>query len=245
MAKMTRTEAIRMVKNLVRKNARVQAITPADLEAAPADYHERRAWARAILIEERIMDVIETQDKYLLAVTGEAIDEMFKVWHEKSSQLRREREQWQKALSGMSTREAQVKVLEMLKAMNIRGMQLPEDVSGGYFGSFEAQRTWGVSARLYVKIDSLDFDRRTENPDAPGQHVNHHKVTCEVSWSSSGRSLQEAACCLKLYQEVLDAANEIEVTMSRESIISKWGVPEPEPVVDASTMKVLTGSATV
>ncbi len=226
MAKLTKTEAIEQAKILARNDERVKSVTLRDLEGM--DYDARLLLARSRCVEAQVA-LLDTQPRYIGEAEQAFVDAAMGVWGAKERELRNRRDAWKRALSGLSCKQAEAKVLALLREMNIRGMRLEQ----GYFGSFEVTRSWGAGVTLYVRFDR-DLDvKGIENPDAPEQRAFVHDVRVEVSWSSTTRSLSESELALKVYREVLDAAHEIKAVMDRERIVSTWGVPAPTTAVEA------------
>jgi len=216
MAKLTKTEAIERARDMARTNADINALTAHDIVGL--DYQQRRVLAAEI---QRASSVayIDTPDRYMGDVVNAFERQAFDIWLNKERALTLKRKAWQRALTSSTLEQAKTKVVELLTAMHIRGM----NIGDSFFGSFSVRRA-DEDAALYVRFNSTE--NTMKNPDDETQTAHFYTVQCELSWSSTGRSLARSAVAIKLYSELLDAANEITQMFEREQVVSTWGVPE-------------------
>lgn len=220
MAKLTKSDACEAAAKMARADAAVQALTTE--ESFKMEWHERERFARQTP-SYALLKSIDTQDRYYQDVEQAYVTAACKVWSGKAQELRNKREAWKRATSGITVKQAEAKVRDLLKSMNIRGMRgLDRE---GYFGSFEVERSWGAGATLYVRFEH-DYDQNVTNPDDANQRAGEYHVKVEVRWSSTTRSLSESELALKVYRELLDAAHEVQAVMDRERVMWTYGVPE-------------------
>jgi len=226
MAKLNKTEAVAAAKSMAQKHESVNAVTIGEL--AKIDYMQRREYARMLMADSGVQN-IDTHEKYKADVEVAFVDAAMSIWSGKERQLENARRSWKRATTGLTVTQANEKIVALVKSMGIRGLQ----DRGGY-GYFEVSRA-DEQATLYVRTERVgDYDNCVVNPDDDTQKAFTHVVTTELSWAGTSRSTARSAVAIKIYQELLDAANEIEATMARENISSTWGVPEAAAEVEVA-----------
>lgn len=238
MAKMNKAEAMEAAKGMARRHERVKSVTLEELSTL--DYIGRQKLAE-FCREMSAVESIDTHARYMPDARIAFTDEAKNIWARLEREQRNKRNAWASALRGITIREAQVKLVDLLKSMNIRGMQFSE----GYFSSFAVRRA-RAEATLYVRFDR-DFisDDAVVNPDNKEQRAGTYKLIVDISWGGTSRTLADAEVSLKLYRELLDAAQEIVATFENERVIWTYGVEEEKKPVEKaepeSTVEVTPG----
>lgn len=222
---MTKTQVEQLAKDLVAKNADVQGRTVAELEER--DYAARRTDAAAHDLHKEV-NLHDVPVKWTTAFHEAINDAIYNTWSRKLKKMENKRSAWKSAISGMTSDQATAKIKGIVDSFHLRGMR---EFTGH---CVEVERTFTVDARLYIRLDA-DYDSRTYNPDDEKQSVTRYTLKTELSWGGTSRSLPESVACVKLYQELIEVAAEVESIMKRENIVYVHGVPEvvvETPAVD-------------
>jgi hypothetical protein len=222
--KLTKTDTIEAAKSLVQGHPGIEALTVPEIGAL--DYSQRvevaRNFLRALL--PMLSPSMEAARLNRMAdFDGAFIDAAMKVWGNKVSELERRRRAFKKASSGITAEQAVAKIKALVESFRIRGSERSHAGYDGY--TLEIERAWGVSGTLYIRLEREDG--RTVNPDDDHQYAGSYRVATSMSWSSSTRTLAESVAVVKLYQELIEVAAEVEAVMARERVSWTWGVPEP------------------
>ena len=161
-------------------------------------------------------------EKFRDAYVDAFILHLSQLWCEVSKAHTRGVQIFQRACQCLTQEQAVAKVKALIESMHIRGARVSDGCGMGVY----VERAWGVSASLYVKFDR-DYDYKVINPDNDTQCAGRYNVVVELSWSSTTRRVSDAVASIKLYQELTEAAAEIEAVMSHESVVWTFGIPEP------------------
>lgn len=211
---MTKTQTEQLAKNEADKNAEVAAMTVAEIEGL--DWDARRIAARgyankaslqANLLHPRVETFIATYEDRVLA-----------VWGGKVKRLENARRAFKNACAGLTVEQATDKIKAILTSMNIRGARIDSS-------SMEVMRGDRDGATLYYRFNRTD--EAVVNPDDAGHRAYRYGLTLEISTCGTSYSTARMALVHKIHGELLEAANEIEATMSRERVVSVYGAPEP------------------
>ena len=181
--------------------------------------------SRNIAARAQIGEAPAEAEKFADAYVQAAVDAQMKLWYQVSKAHDTAVKNFERACQGLTHEQAVSKVKALLEDMRIRGARISE----GFGLSMNVTRAWAVEASLHVKFD-LDRDNRVINPDNDRQCAGCYTFVVELSWSSTTRRLSDAVASVKLYQELTEAAAEIEAVMSHERVVWTFGLEE-EPVV--------------
>ena len=127
--------------------------------------------------------------------------------------LAKARKQYERMKYGITHEEAVAKIKDLLNGCGIRGMK--QTFGDGLYREWERAST--VQAQLYVYLDQ-DWDHKMVNPDDNTEAVYHYKPRIDVSWSATSRSVPFALACVKLYEEVVAFAAELEAFLNSNTI---------------------------
>jgi hypothetical protein len=189
-------------------------------------YEQRREMARTACKSWFLNNDIPGQSYYPDAASDSYESGWTKAFYAPIAELEGKRKRWRETLSGITVQQANEKIRELLKAMNIRGARYSDDM----VSSIQVTRSWGIDASIYLRWDrEYDSRRGIENPDDPKQRAGHYDFSVEVNWGSTGRSLSEAMAAAHLYIEIINYAAEIKAVMDRERVVWTWGIPEKTP----------------
>lgn len=86
------------------------------------------------------------------------------------------------------------------------------DLGFGSSLSLEVERAWGAHANL-----SVGLDRETVEAD-DGSRWDVFAVSCQLSWSATGRTVAASVAAIAVYQELTALAAEVEARMASERI---------------------------
>lgn len=162
--------------------------------------------------------------RYIDAFVDAYTDRLMAIWHGLVKRQDRDRSAWKRALTGLTVEQAVDKVQKLVEGFHIRG--ICDGDMGRYDGlTVTVERSWGVNADLYIRYERTDD--KTTNPDNSNESAGTYRFTTSISWSSTGRSLAQATASVKLYQELIEVAAEVEAVMKEDRVIWTWGIPEP------------------
>lgn len=209
---LNKTQTVDLAKKLARENATVQAQTIEQINDMTWQDRQRIA---ADLARVASVDVnLKHGDVFVSAF----VDAVQSIWGGKVRELDHKRQAWRRAITGISASKAEAQVKALIESMHIRGAR---EFSGG----IEVERSFSIGGHLYVRFDR-DYDTKVVNPDNPEQRAGVYNIRVELNWGSTGRTIAEATAAVKVYQELIDAAAEVEVVMNREHIIWTYGVDD-------------------
>jgi hypothetical protein len=222
---MTKYSAKELGVKVARETTDITSKTAHQLEAI--EYQERNRMLSQmadVAVSVAATMQVKLDDKSTPIFRMSFIETGLALWAQKLKQLRVQRDSFRQASSGITSGEADSKVQDIVKSFNLRGANL----QGGYHGSVEVRRGDDVQATLYIRWDREDDI--VENPDNPNHRVWRYRMHTELSWAGTSRSIAVAVANVKLYQELIELAAELEAVMGRERVISIWGAPEAAEV---------------
>ena len=221
---MTKIQTKKAAEELGRRHAETinKAFPLTWQEVDAMEWRSRNTAARA-----QIGEAPAEAEKFADAYVQAAVDALVKLWHQVSKAHDTAVKNFERACQGLTHEQAVSKVKALLEDMRIRGASISE----GFGLSMNVRRAWAVEASLYVKFDR-DYEPDAVNPDDETQRAGCYKLVVELSWSSTTRSVSGALASVKLYQELTEAAAEIEAVMSHERVVWTFGLEE-EPIVQS------------
>jgi hypothetical protein len=184
-------------------------------------YDEKRTLANSYATNAEQTYFVGADTKFTDCFAPAYAEAVLNAWHATLKTRERARHAWNVASKSMTAAQATEKIKALVASCNVRGVKAPY----GDGLTVEVERGWAVSATLYVRMER-DYDRVVTNPDNSDQKAFHYTLKTEVSWSGTSRSIAEATASVKLYQELIELAAEIEATIGRERIVSLRGVEE-------------------
>jgi len=202
---------------MARTCAAVNAVTLNEL--AKLDYAARRAYAKMLMADTAVARIDVSHAHYLADAEQAFVEDALSVWGRKEQELRDRRKAWKSALNGITTDQAKAKVTALLTSMNIRGARISE-----YGDRLEIVRG-RCNGTLYFRMDRGDYTGVT-NPDDDKQRAGSYDFRVEYSTSGTTYTPAEMAVMHKINGELMDAGNELTVTMAQERVIWTWGIPE-------------------
>lgn len=215
MKNLSKTQTEQLAENDADKNAEASTLPVAQLEAM--SYSEQRQSARNFANNaSRLTENVDPKfiDLYETTYAGR----IQHGWIGKIKELNRKRCAFKSACTGLTLEQAEIKIVELAKSFNFRGAV----VAGNHLEITRGDRD---GASLYWHTDR--DDKPTVNPDDETQRVYHYTYTFEFNTCGTTYTLARMALVHKIHAELLEAAAEIEATMSRERVISTRGIPEP------------------
>jgi hypothetical protein len=217
---LTKTQTIELAQNLGRKNEAVQNMTVAEWDAM--EYSDRLKWAVQVTADVFAALPVETlatiKDEYIGAFKSAHSDQISGMCYSKSKALAKARHDFKRWASSKTVQQVTTELAELAKGSGVRGLSLRNFLTDV---SIEVDRA-GLEGSLYVRFDS-NFDECIVNPDDANHRVISYALRLDISWSSSNRTPAQAAVAVKVYQDLVDLANEIEATYSRERIVTVHG----------------------
>lgn len=216
MTTLNKTQTIDLAKKLARENTTVQAQTIEQINEM--SWQDRTNTAADLARISRAMASTDVNLKYGEVFVSAFVDATQSIWGGKVRDLDKKRQSWRSAITGISASQAEAQVKALIESLHIRGAR-------DYGGGVEVERSFAIGGNLYVRFDR-DYDTKVVNPDNANQRAGVYRVRVELNWSSTGRTIAEATAAVKLYQELIDAAAEVEVVMNREHIIWTYGVDD-------------------
>lgn len=186
-----------------------------DAEAilAIGQYSDRKAAALAaakVLFEGRTSTDVPyggISDSWVSACTDAILDS----WGRKVRRAQDKQDDFDRACRGEDIETATNQVKELLKSFNLRGTK-----DGHSEMMLVVERSFTLEGRVTVRFDSTD----TVIDPSDDQHaVTLFKVTTEISWPSTRRTVAESVAAIKLYTELTEVAAEVESVMSRVHVI--------------------------
>lgn len=84
---------------------------------------------------------------------------------------------------------------------------MPEEISD--FIYIEIERAWTVGANISIRFQN---DRKLFETETGKLMVSFCKLRTEITWSSTGRTVEQAQACIDLYQEMVNLARTLEVS---------------------------------
>ena len=201
--------------------------TPSDL--AKIDYSEKQRQAVSvaqIAVASHAELSAEQRLKYTAAFAEKLISRWADVTREHDAAVRN----WERATQGLTIEQATTKARELLESFRIRGARVSDSLGSL---SLTARRSFSVEADLYVRFES-NYDKKTVNPDNDQQFAGQYACIVQLNWATTTRTVSDAVAAIKLYQELTEAAAEVEGVMALERIVWTFGVEtvaaETEPV---------------
>lgn len=219
---MNRSEVETAAKAIARKDMAVNGLTATELEAMSWDdkLKATRAIANGYLPAALTLGL---PGKHTLLYTETLENTLVEIWNAKVQRLKNARHHWTHMSSGLTVKEATAKVKVLVESFHLRGMR---PLDGDHGVSVEVARSWGVEANLYIRFDSNDSEReRLVNPDNKDEWVYTYRLRVETSWSSTTRTLAESVASIKLYQELVEVAAEVEAMINREKVVHVHRAP--------------------
>ena len=217
------------VRDFAKKTARTIPVvndkTRQELEAL--SWEDRRKVARQLAIE---IDNLATTQEVVHELhrdhfRREFEDVVLDIWGSKIQEHQRKVKRYLNALQGTRLDDASKQVIELVRSMNIRGMKLPSEA---YYLSFGIGRNglW-IDGSFTVSFDrAYDSDKKIVNPDNPQQAVGYYEPKVTLSWGSTTRSVADAVAAIKLYNDLINAAAEVESFLGQLRIIWTYGIEE-------------------
>lgn len=174
---------------------------------------------------------------------GERLNEAFRKIRQAEQEAQEKRRRFAEARRWMTVKQAGAKLREFVESFHLRGLRPLRSESWGEYVSIEVERAWAVSVNVYFKWES-DYKAMVRNPDDERQAVMPMRFSAEVSWSSTGRSVEQALACIALYREVTEMAAEAMAVFGAEHVGIYHGPAEEvtEPEAPASADRGIAGA---
>jgi hypothetical protein len=226
MKKMTKSDVEQLAKADARRDADKLNKTAFELEKMTWDAESEmaRSMARTALALTENVDA-----KFAAVYTETYYSALLGVWSMTVKALERKREEFRRVQNALTQEQAAEKIKTLVEGFHLRGLRRLDATGGGV--SVSVERAWAVSADLYIRFERADGE--VINPDDEHWHGSYLTVTTQLTWSSTGRTVVEGLAAVKLYQEMLDVAAEVEAVMSHERVAWTYWLPVTEPVDEA------------
>jgi hypothetical protein len=222
---MTKTQTEQLAATRADKNVEVANLTVEQLE--PLGYQERNDKARDIVKMLSGTAYEGVSEKYRNDFSAAYTNRILNIWGSKMKARENARRAFKSAAESMTTTQATEKLMAIAASFNLRGARVGD-------GSLEVMRGDRDGATLYWRLNA-DYDGSVRNPDDENQRVIFYNLELSISCCGTSYSTARMALVNKIQSELLEVANEIEATMSRQRIVSTWGIPETTTDVTATT----------
>lgn len=222
MAKMSKSETMQFAIKCANENQVINGYTVEQINAL-GDYNAKTVAARSFAEDAKKTFVINDTSRYPEEFVPTFISKTLKIWNSKVSEAEGRQHRFDLLSRSTTLTTAKIEINRIIQDAGIRGMRHDED------HGYADVRRGNEEVNLYLRWNS--DDGRSVNPSNPNHMIRKYTLKTEVAWSSTSRSLNQAAVAIKIYQELVELGQELEARFERETVIAEYGKEVAQPVI--------------